>query len=121
MTKVGRRYNGKVVTKEELDVLVPAKKDWFKTPPLVSSLSESNPRFSDSTGVLPHQVNVERKKLRALQEKGELLGISILDGGKVEYTSQGDQGRRGWMRYRNKVDYDGGFGDTYTDDGRFGD
>jgi hypothetical protein len=71
--------------------------------------------------VLPHQVPAERRRLQELKERGQLTGVSILDNGAVEYTCNGDQGARGWQRYRgNKVNLDGGYSDTYTPDNRFG-
>jgi hypothetical protein len=72
-------------------------------------------------GVLPHQVAEERAKLQEFKDKGELTGVDILDNGAVQYTCNGDQGARGWQRYRgNKVNLDGCYSDTYTPDDRFG-
>ena len=69
----------------------------------------------------PSQVKSERQKLAKYQERGLLTGVRIRNDGSVAFTSRGAQGRVGWMQYRKKVDYDAGYGDTYTYDGKFGD
>ncbi len=117
-----RKYtlNGKEVTREEF--LKGANDDFLKSPAMATdTYSEHDPLISQSSGVLPRQVKAEREKLRKYQEKGQLTGVRILDNGSVALTSRGEQGRIGWNRYRKKVDLDAGYGDTYTDDGRFGD
>jgi len=112
--------NGKEVTREEF--LKGANDDFLKAPAMVSNTyTEHDPLISESSGVLPHQVKKTREKVRKLQEQGELTGVRIQNDGSVAFTSKGESGRKGWMRYRKKVDYDGGYGDTYTDDGRYGD
>ncbi len=119
MSRTVYKLNGREVTAEEFRQ--GATTDWLEGAARVSKLRESNPRISESSGVMPRQVSKERKRLRKLQEQGFLTGVAIQDNSAVQYTSQGEQGRRGWMRYRKKVDYDGCYGDTYTDDGRYGD
>ena len=122
MSKVIRTYNGKAVTQEELDKLLPPKDDWLDAPPMIGRACRSNkPRISESMGVLPSQVNAERKKLQERKDRGELTGVNIRDDGSIEYTCNGDQGARGWQRYRgNKVNLDGSYSETYTPDDRFG-
>ena len=118
----GRKYtvNGKEVTREEF--LKGANNDFLKAPALTANTySEHDPLISQSSGVLPNQVAGTRQRLARLQEQGQLTGVRVLDNGSVAFTSKGESGRKGWMRYRKKVDYDGGYGDTYTDDGRYGD
>ncbi len=110
--------NGKEVTKEEF---LAGKKWELNTPMTSNTYTEHDPWISESTGVLPSQVKAEREKLAKYQEKGLLTAVRIRDDGTVACTSRGEQGRVGWMQYRKQVDYDGGFGDTYTYDGKFGD
>lgn len=113
--------NGKKVSRDELNQH-PAKADWLKPRvAYVQTTRSNNPQISDSSGVLPNQVAETRKKLGKLQEQGLLTGVSIADGGEAKFTSTGEQGRVGWMRYRKLVDFEGGYRDTYTDDGRYGD
>lgn len=122
MSGIVRKYNGRVVTEEELDRLLPSKKDWLKGPPMIGTACRTNrPRVSEALGVMPSQVAEERQKLQALKDRGLLTGVHIRNDGAVEYSCNGDQGARGWQRYRgNKVNLDGGYGDTYTPDDRFG-
>lgn len=113
--------NGKKMTREEFN-RKPAKPDWLaRRVAHVQVVRSNKPQTSESSGVIPHQVPETRKKLRKLQEQGLLTGVSIKDNGAAEFTSPGEQGRLGWMRYRRKVDFEGGYRDTYTDDGRYGD
>lgn len=122
MSKVVYTFNGKKVTKEELDKLQPPKDNWLEAPAMISRACRQNKvRRSESMGVMPHQVAAERKKLQALKDKGELTGVHISDNGAMEFTCNGDQGARGWQRYRgNKVNLDGAWSDVYTPDDRFG-
>lgn len=114
------RINGKQVSRAEFTRN--PKPDWLEPRVARVQVVRSNkPHLSESIGVLPRQVARTRRKLRRLQEQGLLTGVSIEDNGAAKFTSQGEQGRRGWMRYRKKVDYEGGYADTYTDDGRYGD
>ena len=113
--------NGKEVTREEFS-RKPTKQGWLAPRVAHVQVTRSNkPLVSESTGVLPNQVAEERRKLRKFQEKGLLTGVRIADKGQAEFTSTGEQGRVGWMRYRKKVDFDGTYSSTYTDDGRYGD
>jgi hypothetical protein len=113
--------NGKTVSREEFSQK-PTKQGWLAPRVAHVQVTRSNkPLVSESVGVLPGQVAETRKKLRKLQEHGLLTGVSIADKGQAEFTSTGEQGRVGWMRYRKKVDFDGGYSATYTDDGRYGD
>ena len=92
----------------------------FAVPMIATACRQNKPRVSESMGVLPRQVATERAKLQELKDRGELTGVSILDSGAVEYTSNGEQGSIGWQRYRgDKVNLDGGYSDTYTPDQRF--
>ena len=93
----------------------------FGVPMIATTCRQNNPKMTESQGVLPHQVAKERQKLQERKDKGELTGVNIRDNGLVEFTCKGDQGERGWCRYRgNVVNHDGGYSDTYTPDDRFG-
>ena len=117
MNKIAYRLNGKEVTKEEFR----EGAAWDGAPMIGTTCRSNNPRTSESMGVMPNQVAAERKRLQELKDRGELTGVSIRDNGVVEYSCNGDQGARGWQRYRgNKINYDGGYSDTYTPDDRFG-
>jgi hypothetical protein len=118
--KVAYIVNGKEVTPEEFRK---GEKDgWLEPRPTHTQACRSNkPRLSESTGVMPSQVKAERKKLQKLKDSGQLTGVDICDNGAMKFTSNGDQGATGWQRYRgNLVNFDGGFGETYTPDDRFG-
>jgi len=111
--------NGKEVTRKEFIAGSHTKLDG--RPMIATSCRSNKPRVSDSMGVMPRQVAAEREKLQKLRDRGELTGVNILDNGAVEYTCNGEQGARGWQRYRgNKVNLDGAYSDTYTPDDRFG-
>lgn len=113
--------NGRTVTREEFEKQ-PAKPGWLESRASYVQVIRSNkPLVSDSSGVLPSQVKEERKKLKKLQEQGLLTGVSIANDGTAEFTSPGKQGRVGWMHYRGHADFEGGYRDTYTRDGTFGD
>lgn len=119
MKKHRLKLNGKWVTPSEFHRSGPV--GGVGIPAIPATCSSAKPRVSESMGVLPHQVPVERAKLRELQHKGELTGVNIRNDGAVEYTCNGEQGAIGWQRYRgNKVNLDGGYSDTYTPDDRFG-
>lgn len=122
MSKVVRTYNGKEVTQEELDKLLPPRDDWLEPRQAhVQACRSNNPRFSDSMGVLPNQLAAERKKLQDQKDQGQLTGVHIRDDGSMEYSCNGEQGATGWQRYRgNKVNLDGSWSDVYTPDDRFG-
>ena len=114
------KVNGKEVTPEEFRE--GTNDDWLESPPMIATTCrQNNPRVTNSMGVIPNQIPAERAKLQKLKDRGELTGVNIRDDGSVEYTCNGDQGARGWQRYRgNKVNLDGGYSDTYTPDDRFG-
>ncbi len=81
--------------------------------PMVSpgTYTEARPWVSESQGYLPHQIPEARK---ALAKEKSLTAVSIRDDGTVECTSRGNAGRLGFMKFRgNRVDADGGYGETY--------
>jgi hypothetical protein len=106
------KYNGRIVTQEELDRLVPKKADWLSKPSMASrTYTEHDPLISDALGVMPRQVADMRKTL----ESEKIQGVSILDNGQARITSR--RGRNELMRLYEKMrgtkyhDIDGGWGD----------
>ena len=112
MSGLVRRYNGKVVTKEELDKLLPPKEDWLVAPAMTANTyTEHDPLISDALGVMKSQVH----KMRRTLEKEKVQGVSILDNGQARITSR--RGRNQLMKLLTEIrgnkyhDIDGGFGD----------
>ena len=112
MSKIVQKYNGKVVTKEELDELFPPKEDWLDGPSMTANTyTEHDPLISEALGVMKSQVPEMRKTLEA--EK--IPGVAILDSGQARITSR--RGRNQLMQLYEKMrgnkyhDIDGGLGD----------
>lgn len=112
MSGIVQKYNGKVVTQEELDKLLPRKKDWLEAPPMsANTYTEHDPLISEALGVMRSQVPEMRKTL----EKEKIPGVSILDNGQARITSR--RGRNQLMKLYEEMrgmkhhDIDGGFGD----------
>lgn len=106
MNEVTYTYNGRTVTKEELDVLVPRKPDWLEAPPMTAdTYTEHDPLISDGTGCMKSQVGELREEIR----KRGIVGAQVLDNGQVRYTSR--RARREVLRAQGLVDNDGSYGD----------
>ncbi len=112
MSGIVHKYNGRVVTQEELDELLPKKKDWLDGPSMTANTyTEHDPLISDALGVMPRQV----KEMRETLEKEKIPGVAILDNGQARITSR--RGRNQLMALYEKMrgnkmhDIDGGFGD----------
>jgi len=75
-----------------------------------NTYTDARPWVSESSGVLPRQVAEARE---SVANNKELTAVRVLDNGAVECTDRFDAGRRGWMKHRNKIDADGGYGETY--------
>ena len=106
MSKVVRRHNGKVVTKEELDVLVPAKKGWLENRPMVSNTyTEHQPLISDGCGVMKSQVGEARDLVR----QHNIQGAQVAPNGQVHFTSR--RARKEFLSARGLADNDGGYSD----------
>lgn len=111
-SKTVTKYNGRVVTKEELDKLLPPKKNWLESPSMTANTyTEHDPLISEALGVMKSQVKDMRKTL----EREKIPGVSILDNGQARITSR--RGRNKLMELYEKMrgnkyhDIDGGFGD----------
>ena len=107
MSGVLRKYKGKVVTQEELDVLVPNKPDWLEKPSMAANTyTEHDPLISEGCGVMKSQVAETRNliKLHGIQ------GAAVRDSGQIQFTSR--RARNEFLRMRGFRDMDGGFNDA---------
>lgn len=101
-----RKYNGRTVTKEELDKLLPPKKDWLEAPPMAAdTYSEHDPLISEGCGVMKSQVKEARD---AIRQHG-IVGVAVHDNGQMRFTSR--RARKEWLRVRGLNDNDGSYGD----------
>lgn len=106
MSEIVRKYNGRVVTKEELDLLVPPKKDWLDGPPMsADTYSEHDPLISEGCGVMKSQVREAREMIR----RHRIQGAAVHDNGQIRFTSR--RARKEFLERRGLVDNDGSYGD----------
>lgn len=112
MSGIVLKYNGREVTKEELDKLFPPKDDWLEGPSMTANTyTEHDPLISEALGVMKSQVKDMRKTL----EMEKIPGVAILDNGQARITSR--RGRNALMALYEKMrgnkmhDIDGGFND----------
>lgn len=101
------KYNGRFVSREELDALVPRKSDWLSAPSMASNTyTDHNPLISDGCGVMQSQVS----EARNLIKMHSIQGAAVLDNGQVRFTSR--RARNEFLKMRGFRDLDGGFGDA---------
>lgn len=106
MSGIVRKYNGRVVTEEELDRLLPSKKDWLDGPPMTAdTYSEHDPLLSEGCGVMKTQVAETREMIRM----HNIQGAAVLPNGQVRFTSR--RARKEFLSRRGLLDNDGGYGD----------
>lgn len=106
MSNVVYKLNGKAVTKQQLDELVPPKPDWLTSPPMVSNTyTEHNPLISEGCGVHRSQVGETRELIR----QHGIRGAAVTDGGQIQFTSR--RARKEFLRMRGMADLDGMYGD----------
>lgn len=106
MSKVVYTYNGKTVSKQELDRLMPPKENWLEAPPMsANTYSEHDPLLSDGCGVMKAQVS----ETRELIKKHGIQGASVLNDGKIRFTSR--RARKEFLAMRGLRDNDGSYGD----------
>ena len=106
MSEIKHKYNGRFVTQEELDRLMPRKPDWLSGAPMVANTySEHDPLISEGCGVMKSQVG----ETRELIKRHGIQGAAVLDGGQVRFTSR--RARNAFLKLRGLHDSDGGFGD----------
>lgn len=104
--QIVRKYNGKVVTKEELDALLPPKKGWIKAPPMATNTySEHDPLISEGCGVMKSQVKETRDMIR----QHNIQGAAVHDNGQIRFTSR--RARKEFLARRGLVDNDGSYSD----------
>lgn len=99
-------YNGRKVSKEELDRLMPPKDNWLEGAPMAANTySEHDPLLSDGCGVMKSQVG----EARQLIERHGIQGAAVLDSGQIRFTSR--RARREFLKMRGLKDNDGGYSD----------
>jgi len=107
MGAINYKYNGRTVSHEELDQLVPRKSDWLVRPAMVSNAySEHDPLISEGCGVMRSQV----KETRNLIKQHSIQGAAVLDSGQIRFTSR--RARNEFLKMRGLHDLDGGYGDA---------
>lgn len=106
MSQIISKYNGKKVTKEELDKLMPPKPDWLDGPPMTAdTYSEHDPLISEGCGVMKAQVKEAREMIR----QHNIQGAAVHDNGQVRFTSR--RARKEFLARRGLVDNEGGYSD----------
>ena len=76
MSEIRRKYNGRFVTEEELDKLLPRKP--LEGPAMAANTyTEHDPLISEALGVMKSQV----KEMRETLEREKIPGVAILDNG----------------------------------------
>lgn len=106
MSGIVHKYNGRVVTLEELNKLLPPKKDWLERPPMAANTySEHDPLISDGCGVHRSQV----AETRDLIKKHGIQGAAVHNNGQIRFTSR--RARKEFLAMRKLVDNDGGYSD----------
>ena len=106
MSGIVRKYNGRKVTVEELNELLPPKKDWLEAPPMsADTYSEHDPLISEGCGVMKSQV----RETRELIKRHGIQGAAVHDNGQIRFTSR--RARKEFLAMRGLVDNDGSYGD----------
>lgn len=105
-TKIVRKYNGRVVSQEELDKVLPPKKDWLESPAMsANTYSEHDPLISEGCGVMKSQVGEAREMIR----QHNIVGAQVHDNGQIRFTSR--RARKEFLSRRGLNDQDGSYGD----------
>ena len=106
MSKIVSKYNGRVVTQEELDKLLPVKEDWLAGPPMTANTyTEHDPLISEGCGVMKSQVGEAREMIR----RHGIQGAAVHDNGQIRFTSR--RARKEFLKTRGLRDCDGGYSD----------
>lgn len=106
MSKVVFKYKGQIVTREELDKVLPPKEDWLDGPSMTSNTyTEHDPLISEGCGVMKSQVGEAREMIR----RHNIQGAAVHDNGQVRFTSR--RARKEFLERRKLKDNDGGYGD----------
>ena len=97
MNEIVMKYNGRVVTEEELDKLLPPKKNWLEKPPMTANTyTEHDPLISEGCGVMKAQVSETREAIRL----HGIQGAAVHDNGQVRFTSR--RARKEFLRMRDR-------------------
>jgi len=106
MSGIVCKYNGRVVTQEELDQLMPPKADWLEAPPMTANTyTEHDPLISEGCGVMKSQVSEARSMIR----QHNIVGAAVHDNGQVRFTSR--RARKEFLSRRGLIDNEGGYSD----------
>lgn len=106
MSKVVFKYKGQIVTREELDKVLPPKEDWLDGPSMTSNTyTEHDPLISEGCGVMKSQVGEAREMIR----QHNIQGAAVHDNGQVRFTSR--RARKEFLERRKLKDNDGGYSD----------
>jgi len=106
VSKIVSKYNGRVVTQEELDKLLPVKEDWLAGPPMTANTyTEHDPLISEGCGVMKSQVGEAREMIR----RHGIQGAAVHDNGQIRFTSR--KARKEFLATRGLVDNDAGYSD----------
>lgn len=106
MSKVLFKYKGQIVTKEELDKLLPPKEDWLDGPAMAANTyTEHDPLISEGCGVMKSQVG----STRDLIKQHGIQGAAVHDNGQIRFTSK--RARKEFLALRGLQDNDGGYSD----------
>jgi len=107
MSKVITKYNGKPVSKEQLDQLMPPKENWLDGPSMTANTyTEHDPLISEGCGV--HRTQVE--ETRTLIRQHGIQGAQVTPSGQIRFTSR--RARKEFLQLRGLCDNDGGYGDS---------
>ena len=106
MSKIVSKYNGRAVTQEELDKLLPVKEDWLAGPPMTANTyTEHDPLISEGCGVMKSQVGLTRELIK----RHSIQGAAVHNNGQIRFTSK--RARKEFLAMRKLVDNDGGYSD----------
>jgi len=106
VSKVVTKYNGKVVTKQQLDDLMPPKDNWLDGPAMTANTyTEHDPLISEGCGVMRSQVGEAREQIR----RHGIQGAQVHDNGQIRFTSR--RARKEYLKMRGLRDNDGGYSD----------
>jgi hypothetical protein len=106
MSKIVLKYKGRVVTKAELDKLLPPKEDWLESPPMTANTyTEHDPLISEGCGVMKSQVG----EARAMIRQHNIVGAAVHDNGQIRFTSR--RARKEFLARRGLVDNEASYGD----------
>lgn len=106
MSKIVIKYNGREVTRAELDKLLPPKKDWLDAPPMTANTyTEHDPLISEGCGVMKSQVGEAREMIR----RHGIQGAAVHNNGQIRFTSR--RARKEFLALRGLNDQDAGFSD----------